>query len=321
MKHIHIIATGGTIAGKGKNIYDLANYTPGVIPIEDILGEMPGLSAIAEISAEDFCNIGSEDITLDHWLRLAKRINLLAGDSSVDGIVITHGTDTMEETAFFLNLVTQTAKPIVLTGAMLPATAQRPDGPGNLADAVRVAADDKSHGRNVMVVMNHSIFSANQVHKLHSSSINAFAAPNGQRLGYVKDSAVIWQQQDDKINLHFDISRAAALPRVEILAMYADCSPEILRQMLALGMNNIVFDSFGNGTMPLPLTQLLAAADGIFINTTQTGSGKAEHIYTNIINGGSCTAKQARIITMLWLAANPDDKKQLCEYLQREEFK
>lgn len=320
MKRIHIIATGGTIAGKGKNIYDLANYTPGVIPIEDILGETPELSAIAKISAENFCNIGSEDITSEHWLRLAKRVNELAANESVDGIVITHGTDTMEETAFFLNLAVKTAKPIVLTGAMLPATAQNPDGPGNLTDASRVAADEKAHSKNVMVVMNHSIFSANQVHKVHSSSINAFAASNGQRLGYVEDGAITWQQQDEKTKLHFDISRSTALPSVEILSMYADFNPEILRQILKCGITNIVFDCFGNGTMPLPLVKLLAAADGIFINTTQTGSGKAEHIYTNIINGGSCTAKQARIIAMLWLAANPDDKKQLCAYLQSLEF-
>ena len=319
MKRIHIIATGGTIAGIGKNIYDLTNYTSGVIPIEDIIGDMPELAEIADISAENFCNIGSEDITKDHWLRLAKRVNQLAADSSVDGIVITHGTDTMEETAFFLNLAVQTAKPIVLTGAMLPATANKPDGPGNLTDAIRVAADDKAPGRNIMAVMNRSIFSANQVRKTHSSSINAFAAPNGQRTGYVQNDTVIWQQQDEKIDLHFDISAADKLPDVEILSMYADFNPEIVQQMLKVGINHIIFDCFGNGTMPLPLTKAIAAADGVFVNTTQTGSGKAEHIYTNLINGGSCTAKQARIIVMLWLTTK-QSKHQLWEYLQRDEF-
>lgn len=320
MKRIHIIATGGTIAGKGKNIYDLVNYTSGVISIEDIIGEISGLEQIADLTAENFCNIGSEDIRLSHWLGLAKRVNELSADNSVDGIVITHGTDTMEETAFFLNLVTQAAKPIVMTGAMLPATANRPDGPANLTDAIRAAADENALNRNVMVVMNHSIFSANQVRKIHSSSINAFAAPNGQRLGYVQDTAIIWQQQEEKTKLHFDLSRVNELPDVEILAMYADINPDIVRAMLERDLNNIVFDCFGNGTLPRPISQILAASEGIFVNTTQTGSGKAEHIYNNLINGGSCTAKQARIIVMLGLATKKS-KQQIAEYLQLDEFR
>ena len=314
MKRIHVIATGGTIAGKGKNIYDLTDYVSGVVPIADILSDVDDLPNLAQITYEDFCQIGSEDMTKAIWLSLAKRVNQLADDANIDGIVITHGTDTMEETAFFLNLVTATAKPIVLTGAMLPTTASHPDGPANLKDAIMVAADSKALNNNVLVVMNHNIFSATGVRKIHSSSVDAFAAPTEQRLGYVKKQ-VIWQQQLPKTEMHFDISQISELPATEIITVYGDMNVEIVKQMLDLGLNKIVFDCFGNGTMPKPLVELLAESDGIFISTTQTGSGKAEHSYPNLICGHGYTAKQARIILMLALTKTTD-KSEMFSYFK-----
>ena len=246
MKRIHIIATGGTIAGRGKNIYDLTNYISGVVPIAEILQDMPDLNEIAEITAEDIFNIGSEDITTDHWLKLAKRVQEATEDENVDGIVITHGTDTMEETAYFLNLVLNTPKPVVLTGAMLPTTAQKPDGPENLIDAIKVASDDNSIGQNVMVVMNHNIFSAVGVRKVHASSVDAFSDPVYQRLGYIENS-VVWLQNQGKQPLYFDISQIEELPKVEIVSVYADINYEIVASIIEKGITSALPD-FNNLT-------------------------------------------------------------------------
>lgn len=314
MKRIHIIATGGTIAGRGKNIYDLANYVSGVVPINEIIAEIPGLNTIAEITTEDIFNIGSEDITKKHWLELAKKVNEAANNENTDGIVITHGTDTMEETAYFLNLVLNTPKPVVLTGAMLPTTAAQPDGPDNLKNAVMVAADNGALGQNVLVVMNHNIFSASGVRKTHASSVDAFADPVFFRLGYI-DNNVNWLQKQNKQTLHFDVSQINDLPQVEILSVYADINVKIAENMLNANIKNIVFNCFGNGTLPKPLVDLIGKSNGFFVSTTQTGAGKAVHTYPNLICGNGLTAKQARIMLMLALTQT-SDKNEISKYFK-----
>lgn len=157
---IKILATGGTIAGSAEAADQLTGYTAGTMGVESLIGAVPQLADIAEVSGEQLANIDSCDITSDLWFKLAARCNELMADGNVDGIVITHGTDTLEETAYFLNLTVKGDKPIVLTGAMRPATAISADGPLDLLNAVKTAACRDACGKGVLVVMNDIIMAA-----------------------------------------------------------------------------------------------------------------------------------------------------------------
>src|ERR1700745_2161444 len=155
-------ATGGTIAGAAATGTQSA-YTSGAVTIDAMLEAVPGIKGLANVKGEQISNVGSQDMTLDIMLTLAKRINALLAQNDVDGIVVTHGTDTLEETAFFLNLVVKSDKPVIMVGSMGPSTAVSADGPLNLFDAVGVAADPKARGRGVLVVMNDWIHGADSL--------------------------------------------------------------------------------------------------------------------------------------------------------------
>src|SRR6516162_8564566 len=156
LPNVTIIATGGTIAGEAASSAQ-AGYTSGQVGVETLIKAVPTLSKLARVSGDQISNVGSQDMSDEIWLKLAKRINQLAATPEVDGIVITHGTDTMEETAYFLNLVVKTRKPVVLTGSMRPSTALSADGPLNIYNAVAVAADPEAAGRGVLVSVNDQI--------------------------------------------------------------------------------------------------------------------------------------------------------------------
>ena len=157
LPRVIILATGGTIAGAGASA-DRAGYTAGKIPIDDLIGTIPTVKKIATITGEQIASVGSQDMTIDIWKKLAIRINEIFKNNEADGIVVTHGTDTQEETAYFLDLVVPSDKPVVLTGSMRPATAISADGPKNLYDAITIATNPKSKGRGVLVSFNEGIF-------------------------------------------------------------------------------------------------------------------------------------------------------------------
>ena len=157
---IVVLATGGTIVSSGASAVQVTGYSIDKVRVDDILATVPALSDIARIEAEQISNIDSGSMTSAVWLKLASRIEALASDPDVAGFVVTHGTDTMEETAFFLHLMLHTAKPVVFTGAMRPATAVSADGPFNLYNAVRAAAAPESAGKGVLIVFNDRIYSA-----------------------------------------------------------------------------------------------------------------------------------------------------------------
>ena len=188
---IHILATGGTIAGAGQSATK-SNYSAGQVAISSLLDAVPEINDIAEVTGEQIVSIGSQDMNDDVWLTLAKRINeLLSGD--VDGIVITHGTDTMEETAYFLNLTVKSNKPVVLTGAMRPSTAMSADGPLNLYNAVVTAAAPQSVGKGVLVAMNGLILDAHGTVKMNTVDVQTFQAPNSGALGYIFNGKVFYK--------------------------------------------------------------------------------------------------------------------------------
>src|SRR5690349_21206800 len=174
--NIVILATGGTIAGAAASGTQ-SSYTSGAVTIDAMVNAVPGISDLANIKGEQISNVGSQDMSFDIMLRLAKRINQLLATPDVDGVVITHGTDTMEETAFFLNLVVKSDKPVIMVGSMRPSTAVSADGPLNLYDGVAVAADPNAKGRGVLVVMNDWIQGAHSLTKTSTTAVQTFMSP------------------------------------------------------------------------------------------------------------------------------------------------
>src|SRR6188472_3056964 len=173
--NIVILATGGTIAGAGASSTGSA-YTSGQVKIEAMIDAVPNIRDLANLKGEQLANVGSQDMNVKVWLDLANRINeLLKGD--VDGIVITHGTDTQEETAYFLNLVVKSDKPVVLTGSMRPSTSLSADGPLNIYNAVGVASDPRAKGLGVLVVANDDIHDARAMTKRHTTDVQTFVSP------------------------------------------------------------------------------------------------------------------------------------------------
>src|SRR6187397_3553746 len=224
LPRVIILATGGTIAGAGASA-DRAGYTAGKIPIEDLIGAIPTVKKIATITGEQISSVGSQDMTIEIWKKLAVRINEIIAKKEADGIVITHGTDTQEETSYFLDLVVPSQMPVVLTGSMRSSTAISADGPKNLYDAITVAIDPKSKGRGVLVSFNEGIFDSREVMKLSTTKTNAFGSPNTGPIGQAYDGRVEYYQssvREVNVNTPFSVGADTKLPRVDIVYMYAD---------------------------------------------------------------------------------------------------
>ncbi len=245
-----ILATGGTIAGAGASSTGSA-YTSGQVKIDAMIDAVPNIRKLADLKGEQLSNVGSQDMSIKIWLDLATRINeLLAGD--VDGIVITHGTDTQEETAFFLNLVVKSDKPVVLTGSMRPSTALSADGPLNMYNAVAVAANPASKGHGVLVVMNDEIHSAHAVKKMITTPVQTFMSPQHGLLGTVIFGDVVYFHKP--FGLHTTSSELSVdgvkkLPRVDIVYGCADMSPDLIPMLVKAGAKGIVIAGVGDGNM------------------------------------------------------------------------
>src|SRR5258705_3528014 len=249
--NIVILATGGTIAGAAATGTQ-AGYQSGAVTIDAMVAAVPGLTDLANIKGEQISNVGSQDISFDIMLKLAKRINELAPSSGVDGIVITHGTDTMEETAFFLNLTAKTDKPIVMVGSMRPSTAVSADGPLNLYNAVAVAADPRAAGRGVLVVMNDWIYGAHSLTQTSTTAVQTFMSPLRGLVGtanYGKNDYFTRPEWKHTTQSEFDITGVTTLPRVDIIYGSADMSPDLIDCAAANGAKGIVIAGVGNGNM------------------------------------------------------------------------
>ena len=251
LPNIVVLATGGTIAGAAATGTQSA-YTSGAVTIDAMLAAVPGIKDLANIKGEQIANVGSQDMSFDIMLKLAKRCNELLSDKSLAGIVVTHGTDTLEETAFFLNLVVKSDKPVVIVGSMRPSTAVSADGPLNLYDAVAVAADPNSRGRGVLVVMNDWIHGAHSLTKTSTTAIQTFMSPLRGLVGvsaYGKNdfySSPSWKHTTAS---EFDVSNVTKLPRVDILFASADMAPDLIDASVANGAKGIVIAGVGNGNM------------------------------------------------------------------------
>ncbi len=251
LPNIVILATGGTIAGAAATGTQAA-YTSGAVTIDAMLAAVPGIRDLANIKGEQISNVGSQDMTMDIMLTVAKRCNQLLAKNDVDGIVITHGTDTMEETAFFLNLTVKSDKPVVMVGSMRPSTAVSADGPLNLYDAVAVAGDPNSKGRGVLVVMNDWIHGAHSLTKTSTTAIQTFMSPLRGLVGvstYGKNDFYNTPHWKHTTASEFDIATVTKLPRVDVIFACADMSPDLIDAAAANGAKGVVIAGVGNGNM------------------------------------------------------------------------
>ena len=251
LKNIVILATGGTIAGAGASSTGSA-YTSGQVGIESMIDAVPNIRDLANLDGEQTVNVGSQDMSVEVWLILANRINELLATDTVDGIVITHGTDTQEETAFFLNLTVKSDKPVVLVAAMRPSTALSADGPLNLYNGVAVAASNDANGRGIMVVINDAIYSAHSVKKMLTTPVQAFMAPEHGLMGTANFGLVEFFHQPHglhTVNSEFSIEGVKELPRVDIVYGCADMSTDLIDIMIKAGAKGIVIAGVGDGNM------------------------------------------------------------------------
>ena len=281
---IAVVGTGGTIAGAGNSAGGApsAAYTSAVTGADALIADVPALAQLADVQAEQLLQIDSADFTDAQLLLLARRVVALCVRDDVDGVVITHGTDTMEESAYFLHLTAHSAKPIVLTGAMRPGTALAADGPANLLHAVAVAAHPSSAGRGVLVVMNEEVHSARDVAKVHAMRLDAFASPHGP-LGLVVEGVPRWYRavtRPHTTTSEFDIAAIDALPLVGVVTSHGNMRREIYDAWVAAGARAIVHAGFGGGTVPEYLKPVLAelcAAGVPIVRCSRVGAGPVIH--------------------------------------------
>src|SRR5688572_22458261 len=217
---VYVLSTGGTIAGAGSSSTDLSNYKPGSILGEQLVKAVPQISQIADVRVEQIVNVNSSDITIANWLTLAKRINAILKETpAVSGFVITSGTNTLEETSYFLNLTVRSDTPVVLVGAMRPATAMSADGPLNLLNAVKTAMSPAARSKGTLIVMNDEINGARDVTKTNTLRVETFRSPELGLLGYVDEDKVTFLRSTTKrhtANSEFDISTVKQLPKVAV---------------------------------------------------------------------------------------------------------
>lgn len=319
--HIVILATGGTIAGAQSTQKDYG-YKSGTFKVEDLINAVPTMRNVADLSGEQVANIGSQDMNDQVWLKLANRVNEVLKKSDVDGVVITHGTDTLEETAYFLNLVVKSDKPVVMVGSMRPATAVSADGPGNLYDAVAVASDPKASKRGVLVVMNGQINPARNVEKINTTNLEAFASPERGLQGIVNTGKITWFEPSEKRHTstsEFNVQNAQSLPRVDIIYAHSNMSPDLIAAAVKSGAKGIVVAGVGDGNMTEPALKALETArkdNGILVvRSTRLPEGpvlrnaEVNDDEKGFVASGEFNPGKSRVLAQLALTKTNDPKK------------
>jgi L-asparaginase len=321
LPNVMILATGGTIAGTGSSSTTTVGYTAAKIGVDALIEAVPELKKVANVRGEQVFQIASENMDNASWLKLAKRINVLLAQSDVDGIVITHGTDTIEETAYFLNLVVKSSKPVVIVGAMRPATAISADGPINLYNAVLLAGSKEAIGKGVLVSMNDQINGAREVTKTNTSTLDTFKSPELGYLGYIQGSKPYFYRQSTRkhtIDTVFDISKLDVLPQVDIVYGYANVNPIGLNALVAAGAKGIIHAGVGDGSLPTVMVPALSDArkKGVLIvRASRVGqgivarNGEADDDKLDFVVADTLNAQKARILLMLALTKTSDSKE------------
>ena len=333
---VWVLSTGGTIAGQGASSTSLSEYKSGALMGEELVKSVPEIKQYANVRVEQLFNVSSSDLTLGNWLTLAKRINaIFADDPKVAGIVITHGTNTLEETAYFLNLTIRDDRPVVLVGAQRPATAISSDGPLNLLNAVRTASAPEARGKGVLIVMNDEINGAREVTKTSTYRVETFRAPELGFLGYVDADRVTFYRASTRrhtANSEFDVSAIKELPKVDIVYSYIEPSTAVLQALIGSGTKGIVFAGTGAGSLSTTeratLKALLsspAVSRPVMVRSSRVGNGRVIGLTANreeydamgIIPADNLNPQKARILLMLALTktSNLDEiKRMFAEY-------
>jgi L-asparaginase len=316
-----LLATGGTIAGAAASADRTQGYVPGALPVSALVDAVPGLNALARIGAEQPFSIGSQHMTSAHWLALIARLRAASGDASLAGAVVTHGTDTLEETALLLDLTCDRRLPIVLTGAMRPATALGADGPMNLYAAVATATDPAARGAGAMVLMNDQVFGPDRAAKAHTSRTDAFVARDGTPLAEVVDGRPRWRTPPAQAAASRPSLAAAldplpaTLPRVDLVAQHVDADPGVVDWLVSRGARGLVLAGTGHGTMPDGMRDALSrAADaGVLVVRASRlpagpvirGAGVDDDRW-GFVPAGWLSPHKARLVTALAIAAGLD---------------
>lgn len=309
-KKVYILASGGTIAGLAESPVDFMGYTAGAADINALMASIPEINELAEVETEDFCGIGSENATPELWLNLARRATDVLAENEVDGLVVTSGTDTLEELAYFLNLTLNTEKPVVVVGAMRPLSAYGADGPVNLYNAVAVAAAEDARKKGVLVVMNDTIISARGVTKLDTTRVHTMSGGDFGTLGYVAGGTVRFGAMPcglHTFNSAIRLENIHDLPRVEIFYMSAGADARLLHAMADGGASGVVLAAFGNGTFSDSVGEALRDLQDMGVTcvvTSRCQSGFARVTMPGLIAGADFSPQKARILLMLCLAVN-----------------
>ena len=317
---IYILATGGTIAGSGSGALD-TSYTSGTVTVDKLIAAVPDINKIATIKGEQISNIGSQEMNNEVWFKLANRVNELLTSGKADGVVITHGTDTMEETAYFLNLVVKSDKPIVMVGAMRNSGSLSADGPLNIFNAVNVAMSKEAAGKGVMVVMNDEIHAAREVTKTNTTAVDTFKSPNSGKIGTVFYGNVKFYMNPVRkhtVNSAFDITKIKELPRVDIIYSHSNDNPDFVNVAVKNGAKGIINAGMGNGNpFPSALEALGEAvkAGVVVVRDSRVGSGETtlngevDDGKYGFLASDNLNAQKARVLLMLALTQTTDKAK------------
>ena len=317
---VYVIGTGGTISFVGDSRTDYINYSYGNkhLTIEQMLERVPEVQEFADIRSEQLLNVGSTEVLPEHWLTLAQRINrIFQEDPDAAGVAVTHGTATLEETAYFLNLTVKSHNPVVVTGAMRPASGLGTDADVNLLDCVRVAAAPQSAGRGTLTVLNNEIQASRDVTKTNSYRVETFRSNELGFLGYAdSDGDVVFYRTPTRahtLDTEFDVSRVDQLPRVDIAYAYAGADGLVPRAMGDAGVPGIVAAGLGSGGSPSKFMAGLREArekGSKVVISTHAGNGRVmrtrRFMEDGYIVADNLAPKKARILLMLALTAAED---------------
>jgi L-asparaginase len=297
---VRVIATGGTIA----------NHPAGRLSGPDLVASVPSLSSIAKVEAETFANVSSIELTLADWLRLSRRINDVLSKGDLAGVVVTSGSDTLEELAWWLELTVSSDLPVVVTGAMRRPSDANADGPRNLADAVRLAVDPNARGRGALVVMGGQVLSARDVAKQSVATIDAFGSTGQGPIGRIHGTRVILAPQAPRASSRapvFEISSLSQLPRVDVLLTYQQASGDLIDAAARAGAKGLVIAAAGAGAVTLAQadaaeTARRAGIPVVVASRVAHGVLTAADVPKGTIPAGTLSPVKARILLMLALA-------------------
>ena len=313
---VHVLATGGTISNLG------ADRLSG----DALVRSLPGVEKVADVSVEQFLNTFSGAITLEQWLQMADRINeLFRTRPDLRGVIVTHGTDTMEETAFFLDLTVADCRPVILTGAMRHANWIGADGPANLYNSFRYAVDPRAPGHGTVVLMDDEVFPARAVTKTNTIRVETFEAPGAGRLAITDPDSIVFEEPSTPRACGapaFDVSGLKALPRVDVVYSYQGADGSLIRAAVAAGARGIVVAGVGRGGATPPQSEAIREAvrrGVVVVMSSRTGSGRVPVGADDLADwkpgqgvtfgAGALNPQKARILLMLGLTRSQDPRE------------